>query len=269
MKKENINKIKKYVLVGIIAIITIFVIYNILTIDKTYYKNEKNINISIFVYHNIVEDKNKIEYDYMQTSKQRFEEQLKGLKSLGYHFISYEDLIKYNKGEIALQKNTCIVTFDDGWDGAYNIAYPIAQKYNIPITLFVVNDLVGTEGYITWNQAKEMQDSGIVEIGSHSKDHSRFDNKTAKDAIDNVNDSYNEIKQKVNSKRKIFTYPCGLYTEEQINELAEQGYIQNLTDNKINNSSKLNLKKLHRCYPLNDNVLKIILKIVYRDIRYK
>ena len=51
--------------------------------------------------------------------------------------------------------------------------------------------------------------------------------------------------------------------------LKEAGYVQNLTDNKINTSKELDLSGLHRSYPLNDSVLKIILKIQYRAIRYK
>ena len=41
----------------------------------------------------------------------------------------------------------------------------------------MVNYLVGTEGYFTWEQAKEMNSSGLVEIASHSIDHEKFDKK--------------------------------------------------------------------------------------------
>ena len=68
---------------------------------------------------------------------------------------------------------------------------------------------------------------------------------------------------------KVFTYPYGLSTNEERQMLKEAGYVQNLTDNKINTSKELDLSGLHRSYPLNDSVLKIILKIQYRAIRYK
>jgi len=67
---------------------------------------------------------------------------------------------------------------------------------------------------------------------------------------------------------KIFTYPYGLYKEEQIENLKKEGYIQNLTDNKINKSKDLDLYRLHRCYPLNDSIYKMMAKIIYRSIRY-
>lgn len=114
-----------------------------------------------------------------------------------------------------------------------------------------------------------MKDSGLVTIASHSENHADFSNLTVTDAINNVNKSYNEIEKNLsNGQTRIFTYPYGLYTNEEINELTNLGYIQNLTDNKINTSKNLDLSRLHRCYPLSDSTPKIILKIMYRNLRY-
>lgn len=135
--------------------------------------------------------------------------------------------------------------------------------------MFIINKNMGNQGVITWEQAKEMKESGLVTIASHSVDHPEFTRISTKDACDNVNKSYNEIEEKLGKENtKIFTYPYGLYTTEQEEKLKEQGYIQNLTDNKINKSSNLNLYGLHRCYPLNDSIYKIMAKIIYRTIRY-
>ena len=58
------------------------------------------------------------------------------------------------------------------------------------------------------------------------------------------------------------------HKEEQIENLKKEGYIQNLTDNKINKSKDLDLYRLHRCYPLSDSIYKMMAKIIYRSIRY-
>ena len=173
------------------------------------------------------------------------------------------------KPSTKIYKKSCLITFDDGYEGVYKNAYPIAKKYNIPFAMFIINKNMGNQGVITWEQAKEMKESGLVTIASHSVDHPEFTKISTKDACDNVNKSYNEIEEKLGKENtKIFTYPYGLYTTEQEEKLKEQGYIQNLTDNKINKSSNLNLYGLHRCYPLNDSIYKIMAKIIYRTIRY-
>ena len=80
---------------------------------------------------------------------------------------------------------------------------------------------------------------------------------------------YKTIEENLGEQKvKIFTYPYGLYSEEQLEPLKEAGYIINLTDNKINKSKNLNLYGLHRCYPLSDSTFKMELKIIYRSIRY-
>ena len=267
--KSKIKRIVIGILISILVLCAGFICYDRITINNQYYIGEKELDIPIFVYHNIVSDESEIAYDYMQTTKKTFEEQLTGLQTVGYHFINYNDLIEYKKGNKKIYKKSCLITFDDGYEGVYKNAYPIAKKYNIPFAIFIINKNMGNQDVITWEQAKEMKQSGLVTIASHSVDHPEFTKISTKDACDNVNKSYNEIEEKLGKENtKIFTYPYGLYTTEQEEKLKEQGYIQNLTDNKINKSSNLNLYGLHRCYPLNDSIYKIMAKIIYRTIRY-
>ena len=146
----------------------------------------------------------------------------------------------------------------------------ISKENNIPITSFVVNSLVGTSGYYTWEQAAEMDKSKVVSIYSHSLKHDNYANYSADDLLLDVNTSLKEIEEKLgHTIEKVFTYPYGLYNEENQKILLENNIIQNLTDNKINKSNSLNLFGLHRMYPLEDPVWKILLKIEYRGIKYK
>lgn len=266
---KNMKKTIIGVIITIIILVTSFIIYDRITINNQYYIGEKDLKIPIFVYHDIIRDDSEIQYDYMQTKIAIFEQQLKGLKALGYHFSDYEELMEYKNGQKPLYKKTCIITFDDGCEGVYENAYPLAKKYNIPITMFIITDNMEKEGVINWEQAKEMKESGLVTIASHSTNHPDFSKLSTEEAIKNVNQSYEIIEEKIgNEDIKIFTYPYGLFTEEQILEFKKLGYVQNLTDNKINKSNDLDLSRLHRCYPLNDSIYKMWAKIFYRSIRY-
>ncbi len=269
---QNKGKIL-HVLIAVLSIFIVsligIIIYDRTTVNNKYKISERQLNIPIFVYHNIVKDSSEVVYDYMQTPRDIFEKQIKGLRTLGYNFITYEELVKYKNNELELNKKSCIVTFDDGYQGIYENAYPIAKKYNIPFTVFVITDTMEKEGSLTWDEAKTMQDSGLVTIASHSTDHPEFTSLTVEQAVNNVNNSYKIIEESLGEKSiKIFTYPYGLYTEEEIVALEKEGYIQNLTDNRINKSKNLDLSRLHRCYPLNDSIFKMTLKLIYRTIRY-
>lgn len=275
---ENKKIANKYsiLLKIIISILTIIILlgisiytYDRLTVNNQYLISEKNLEIPIFLYHHIVKEESEIQYDYMQTTEKTFEEQIRGLENLGYHFISYQDLIDYNNGQKKLYKKSCVLTFDDGCRDIYTNAYPILQKYNIPFTMFVVTNAVGADGCASWEELKEMQDSGLALIASHSTNHTEFNKLSVAETLENVDSSYKALEENLGEqKTKIFTYPYGLYSQEQLEPLKEEGYVINLTDNKINKSKDLNLYGLHRCYPLSDSLFKMELKIIYRSIRY-
>ena len=255
----------------IILLITSFIIYEVATKNNTYYISEKNLQIPIFVYHDLVENEDEIEFDYMQTTIKKFKEQITGLMNLGYKPISYQDLVDYKEGKKAISKWSFLITFDDGYIGFYKYVFPIAKELNIPITTFAIDNMVGEEGYYTWDQAREMHNSGLIGVYSHGLEHIEYDKKSADDLVKDISKAYDHLKQELHDENhlKIFTYPYGLCTNEQLQKMSEAGFIQNLTDNKINKSNSLNLSGLHRDYPLNESVLKIFLKIQYRSLRYR
>lgn len=270
-KMSTAKKVILSIILLIIVAIAGFVIYEIATVNNTYYIGEKNLQIPVFVYHDIVEDESQIEYDYMQTTAKQFEKQITGLMKLGYKPISYEDLVAYKNGEKAIPKWSFLITFDDGYTGVYKYAFEIAKKYNIPMTSFEITDTVGIPGYYTWDEAREMKESGLMSIYLHGYTHTQYDKETPEKLLEDTNMAQEDLQNKLgdNNILKVFTYPYGLYTNEERNTLWQAGYIQNLTDNRINLSNTLDLSGLHRSYPLNNSVLKILLKIQYRVIRYK
>ena len=273
-EKKRVSTAKKIILsvllILILAIIS-FLIYEIATVNKTYYIGEKNLQIPVFVYHDIVEDESQIEYDYMQTTAKQFEKQITGLMKLGYKPISYEDLVAYKNGEKAIPKWSFLITFDDGYTGVYKYAFEIAKKYYIPMTSFEISDTVGIPGYYTWDEAREMKESGLMSIYLHGYTHIEYDKETPERVLSDTNKAQEDLQNQLgdNNILKVFTYPYGLSTNEERSLLWQAGYIQNLTDNRINLSDRLDLSGLHRSYPLNNSVLKILLKIQYRVLRYE
>lgn len=277
-KTENIKKLrgvsrtKKVLLTLMLLIIIIisFITYEIVTVHNTYYIGEKNLQIPILVYHDLVADKSEVKFDYMQTEVTTFESQITGLMKLGYKPISYKDLVDYSNGKKKISKWSFLITFDDGYEGVYKYAYPIAKKYNIPMSTFEIDENVGGEGCFSWQEAKEMHDSGLISVYLHGLQHLEYNKEPTEKLLEQTEQAYKNLTTNLqdNTILKVFTYPYGLYRDEELEALGNKGFIQNLTDNKINQSNKLNLHGLHRCYPLSDSILKILIKIQYRTIRY-
>ncbi len=267
---KKILKIFCTILVIIVLIFCSLFVYDRITINNQYNISEKNLLIPIIIYHDIVEKDEEVVFDYMQTTYETFKNQINGLIKLGYKPITYKDLIEYTEGEKKLYKKSFIITFDDGYEGVYKYAYPYALENNIPITSFLINDKVGTPGYYSWDEAREMDKSGLVSIYSHSMKHDNYDKYEPEELLKDVTESLNQIEEELgHSIEKVFTYPCGLYSEEGQEILKQNGIIQNFTDSKINQSKTINLYGLHRMYALEDPTWKIILKIEYRHFKYE
>lgn len=218
--------------------------------EPVYKKNEKNIKIPILIYHNF---RTPIPYEAdtykLFSSQENFDENVKTLLNAGYTFITLEDLYQYNKGQIGLPEKVMIITMDDGQIGCYTDAFPVLKKYQVPATIFIVNQLVGTEDYFSWEQAKEMYDTGLVKIHCHGYHHSEYSSVGKEKLVSDYTKSHQEIEKYMGEKvQKIMAYPAGKSSESTIKWLKEIGFeIQVQTKyGTVNKSQSLDLTNLGR-----------------------
>lgn len=215
-----------------------------------YNKNEKNIKLPLLIYHAFQTPEPADDKYKLFSTQERFEENVKTLIEAGYTFITLEDMYKYNQGTLAIPEKNITITMDDGWLGCYTEAFNVLKKYNIPATIFIVENLVGTEGYFNWDQAKEMYDSGLVKIHVHGRKHINATDYATKDSlINDYNHTHELIEEKLGAKvQKIMAYPAGKSSAETISWLKEAGFeIQVQTKyGTVNKSENLDLTGLGR-----------------------
>ena len=111
--------------------------------------------------------------------------QFSWLKENDYHPVSLEDIVQAGKGGRRLPQNAVLLTFDDGYRSVYTHVFPLLRLFEYPAVVGLVGSwlegddnstvrygdmTVPRSNFITWAQAKEMVDSGYVEIASHSYD---------------------------------------------------------------------------------------------------
>lgn len=216
---------------------------------KAYYHIDYNpdLMIPILTYHHIDND---LKYEDTTVTPQKFNDDMVYLKSSGYETISFKNLTDYRDGTVKIPKKPIIITFDDGYESNYTYAYPILKKLNLKATISIIGWSVGLDKYpiankpiiphFSWNQAKEMYDSGLVDIQCHSYDlHSDGDGiETRKGVLIKKGESYDAYKQvltndfnklrdliRLNTGNEVFvyTYPYGYFdntTEDIIKEMG-------------------------------------------------
>jgi peptidoglycan/xylan/chitin deacetylase (PgdA/CDA1 family) len=229
----------------------------------------QNIKIKIFndgvivlCYHNI----NNKGGNLYTISPQDFENQIKYMIDKGYKSISLDELYDYYFYGKEIPKKSILITFDDGLRGVYEFAFPILKKYGFKATFFVIVGRVGrVKNYVNWSELKEMVDSGIFSIGSHTydshktyfvngkyisiisqkgtdEDYSTFKNRVIEDFIL----SKNEIEKNVKKDVFAFAYPYGEYTIDTIEFLKESGFKMAFTVIKGLNTKTISRYELKR-----------------------
>ena len=233
-------KIKKLIIIVSLVIILIMTGFIFKQYQDKYKKAD--VKIPILLYHNFVStvpDTDPDNFNYINTP-QSFEENIQVFLENGYTITSTKALDDANIGKIELPAKLLLITFDDGYYSNYEYIYPIVKKYNVKVSIFIITDNMGKEidgtKYLSWEECLEMQNSGLVEIYSHSKRHLFYDKLPVREIRDDVVESYKIIENKLGSKSlKVFAYPYGAYTKETVKALKNNGIDMQVYDIGVNN----------------------------------
>lgn len=114
------------------------------------------------------------------------------------------------------------ITFDDALASFGQQAVPTLSALGAPVTLFVPSDLLGTDGYMSSAQLKDLP--GSVEIGSHSRRHRRLSDLSEPELHDEVDGSRHLLEQLVGSTIERFAFPFGDWNDAVAESARAAGY---------------------------------------------
>ena len=132
-------------------------------------------------FHDVVDDPAQLEGDAVSTD--RLVAFFDFLRGAGWTAISLDDVDAAQRGVRALPAKAILITFDDGYASLYTRVFPLALAYRMPIVAALMGAWVSApagamvqygdkpvprERFVTWDQVREMQRSGLIEIASHS-----------------------------------------------------------------------------------------------------
>lgn len=173
-----------------------------------------------------------------------FDQQMRYLKNNGYRVITMRELLRFMQYRHAIPKRSILITIDDGYRSAYEIAYPLLKKYGFTATLFVYTDYIGvSRSAITWDQLREMKADGF-EIGSHTISHCDL---TKKMTGEQYQDYMERIKKEICVSKQIidkelrqdtlsFAYPYSRYNASVLSLCEQAGYKVGVTVDRGGNA---------------------------------
>jgi biofilm PGA synthesis lipoprotein PgaB len=180
------------------------------------------------------------------------------LKKNGYSVISPDDIISARKGIKPLPERAVLLSFDDAYVSFYEFVYPILKLYNYPAVLSVVSswienkpDYVGKKKLMSWEQIREVANSELVKIASHSHDSHKgifynpfgnvepamstfiyfpeekryeTDEEFRKRIKNDLKQSITQIENKTAFRPRILTWPYGEFNKTGMEEAQKLGF---------------------------------------------
>lgn len=171
---------------------------------------------SVLVYHSISSPAEPMAGD-IDISQTRFEQQLEWLARSG-KVVSLEATLNHAR------KDAIAITFDDGYRDNLTVALPLLEKFNLPMTLFVVAGFVDSDRYLSEEELQEIANHPLITIGSHGLWHRHFNRITLDEARFELTESKRLLEDAIGKPVDLMAWPYGECSAEVEQLTGECGY---------------------------------------------
>ena len=118
----------------------------------------------------------------------------------------------------------CAITFDDGLEDVYTLAWPILREKKIPFTVFVLSRRVGEPGYLTREALAELAADPLVTVGSHGTEHRVLTELTEAEQRQEIFESRRELEAMLGKPCLYYAYSHGRYNDTTLKLIQQAGY---------------------------------------------
>lgn len=142
--------------------------------------------------------------------------------------------------------HSVVLTFDDGFRDVHEVAWPLLRRAGLPFTIYLASGYVdrtmrwpgstavGEPGHgLTWDQLREMRDSGLMTIANHTHDHVPPEQLTA-EQLDRCSQA---IADELGMDARHFAYTWGRRAPEDATRLLRERFVTAATGEVGRNDS--------------------------------
>jgi len=201
-------------------------------------KIDSRINdIKVLMYHRILTEKEaESDKHWTGVSIADFKDHLRMLEVFGYTPITFNDVRLHLNDDLDLPKRPVIITFDDGYEDFYKLAFPALQEYGMHAVVFALGDRTIKENI--WEESEEISRAPLmcddqilelykngIEIGAHSCTHPKL-TELSKDRLRcEIFTSKKNLEALLGAEVHTFCYPYGLENNEVRSMVKQAGFM--------------------------------------------
>lgn len=176
--------------------------------------------VNVIYYHDVVPAKGE---SYMRINIDLFRQQMEYIAQKGYKTTRFDDFDQ-DASLVEYSTDRLLITFDDGWLSNYSSIFSMMKNLGLKYNIFLETAKIGVApDYLSWEQAKEMHESGLVGFGAHTFTHPNMSETSNYDLKKEIYDVNEIIRNKLGIHPQDFCFPFGAYSQESLRQIAETG----------------------------------------------
>ncbi|MCL1803543.1 MAG: polysaccharide deacetylase family protein [Eubacteriaceae bacterium] len=209
--------------------------------------DEPEISFPVVMYHSVSSKYDRLN-DYVLNISE-LERDLKHIQSNGYETVLFREILEWQKsGDAKMHvEKPIVIVFDDGFYNNYSLVMPLFEEYGMKFCLSVVGSYIDKEtelgdpqaeyySYCTWDQLKEMHESGNVELFNHSYNmHVNGARRGVLQKGSESNEAYLQaltqdilkcqgMLDSIGATHRMYAYPFGFYSKKTEEALIGLGF---------------------------------------------
>ncbi|MDP8959441.1 MAG: polysaccharide deacetylase family protein [Actinomycetota bacterium] len=111
-----------------------------------------------------------------------------------------------------------VLTFDDGYEDLHRLAFPLLRQRRVPFVLYLTTEPVTSGRHlgqggepVSWDQVREMLESGLMTLGAHTHLHQDLRGREAGEVAADLDQSNELIERHTGVRPLHFAYPKGYW----------------------------------------------------------
>ena len=199
--------------------------------------------LAILMYHRVTPVIPGVAIPTVNVRPDQFRRQMVGLLALGYHPWPLRTMLEQVRQGKPIPPKAMVVTFDDGYECVYTNAFPVLKELSIPATIFLATEYLDSEvpfPFDSWAatgksgvpidawrplksvQAKEMLDSGLIELGTHTHTHADYRGRP-RDFAEDLHISLGVLRRRFGLAEVALAFPSGHFDAPMLRVAREAG----------------------------------------------
>jgi peptidoglycan/xylan/chitin deacetylase (PgdA/CDA1 family) len=187
----------------------------------------------VLAYHGLGSYPRTLDPHNLMVDAERFRAQMLTLRRRGYELVPLSRFADHLDGQ-APPDGLGAVTFDDGTLDNLHVLAPLLAELRVPATVFVCPGLLGQAHFampaaagvrlMNAEELRELASSPLIEIGSHTSEHTDLSTASRDEACEEMSSSKRELEELLQKPVVAFAYPRCVYSSACPDAAGRSGY---------------------------------------------